>query len=100
MVFPVWAAPFFICISECRYARTAAGGGGGKHSLLIVEKGMAGFSLGQRIKDKLGMRASPTAELVFDNVRRAARRYAFPVWAAHSTHAFPNAPRMSICILV
>ena len=51
------------------YARTAAGGGGGKHSLMIVEKGMHGFSLGQRIKDKLGMRASPTAELVFDNVR-------------------------------
>lgn len=34
----------------------------------IVEKDMPGFSLGQQIKDKLGMRASPTAELVFDNV--------------------------------
>jgi isovaleryl-CoA dehydrogenase len=29
---------------------------------------MQGFTLGQQIKDKLGMRASPTAELVFDNV--------------------------------
>ncbi len=29
---------------------------------------MDGFKLGQQIKDKLGMRASPTAELVFDNV--------------------------------
>eukprot|EP00316_Scyphosphaera_apsteinii_P011992 CAMPEP_0119304294 /NCGR_PEP_ID=MMETSP1333-20130426/5549_1 /TAXON_ID=418940 /ORGANISM="Scyphosphaera apsteinii, Strain RCC1455" /LENGTH=411 /DNA_ID=CAMNT_0007307145 /DNA_START=116 /DNA_END=1351 /DNA_ORIENTATION=+ len=38
-------------------------------SLFVVEKGMAGFSLGQRLKDKCGMRASPTAELVFDNVR-------------------------------
>jgi len=37
-------------------------------SLFVVEKGMAGFSLGQRLKDKCGMRASPTAELVFDNV--------------------------------
>lgn len=36
--------------------------------MFIVEKGMEGFSLGQRIKDKLGMRASPTAELVFENV--------------------------------
>ena len=42
--------------------------GAGKHSLFIVEKGMPGFSLGQRIKDKCGMRASPTAELVFENV--------------------------------
>lgn len=29
---------------------------------------MPGFSLGQRIKDKCGMRASATAELVFENV--------------------------------
>lgn len=35
-------------------------------SMFIVEKGMKGFSLGQRIKDKLGMRASSTAELVFE----------------------------------
>jgi isovaleryl-CoA dehydrogenase len=35
----------------------------------LVEKGMAGFSLGQKWKDKLGMRASFTAELVFDGVR-------------------------------
>ena len=37
-------------------------------SLLRVEKGMPGFSLGQRIKGKLGMRSSTTAELVFDKV--------------------------------
>jgi isovaleryl-CoA dehydrogenase len=36
-------------------------------SMFIVEKGDAGFSLGQRIKDKLGMRASGTAELVFED---------------------------------
>jgi isovaleryl-CoA dehydrogenase len=33
-----------------------------------VEKGMPGFTVGQQIHDKLGMRASPTTELVFDNV--------------------------------
>lgn len=56
------------------YARTAPEGAStkgapkGAHSLFLVEKGMAGFSLGQRIKDKCGMRASNTAELVFENV--------------------------------
>jgi isovaleryl-CoA dehydrogenase len=34
----------------------------------IVERGMDGFYLGQKIVEKLGMRASHTAELVFDNV--------------------------------
>jgi isovaleryl-CoA dehydrogenase len=37
-------------------------------SSFLVEKGMPGFSLGQKWKDKLGMRASFTAELVFDDV--------------------------------
>jgi isovaleryl-CoA dehydrogenase len=35
----------------------------------LVEKGMPGFALGQKWTDKLGMRASFTAELVFDGVR-------------------------------
>ncbi|MBI1818153.1 MAG: acyl-CoA dehydrogenase family protein [Deltaproteobacteria bacterium] len=35
-------------------------------STFLVEKGFAGFSLGQKLKDKLGVRASMTAELVFD----------------------------------
>ncbi len=53
------------------YARDAApvGGRASSYSLFIVEKGMPGFSLGQRIKDKCGMRASNTAELVLDGVR-------------------------------
>ena len=38
-------------------------------SLFLVEKGTPGFSLGQKIHNKLGMRASTTAELVFDGVR-------------------------------
>ena len=37
-------------------------------SSFLVEKGMPGFRLGQKWKDKLGMRASFTAELVFDEV--------------------------------
>jgi len=47
------------------YART----GEKSISLFLVEKGMPGFSLGQRIKDKCGMRASCTAELVLEDVR-------------------------------
>lgn len=34
----------------------------------IVEKGTAGFSIGKK-EDKLGIRASTTTELIFDNVR-------------------------------
>jgi isovaleryl-CoA dehydrogenase len=52
------------------YARTPVEGSDKtKLSLFLVEKGMEGVRMGQRIKDKLGMRASGTAELVFDNVR-------------------------------
>ncbi len=36
-------------------------------SMFIVEKGFSGFQLGQKIKGKLGMRASTTAELVFED---------------------------------
>ena len=50
------------------YARTAEEGAKGV-SLFLVEKDTPGFSLGQRIKDKCGMRASPTAELVFEDAR-------------------------------
>ncbi|HVN38609.1 MAG TPA: acyl-CoA dehydrogenase family protein [Myxococcota bacterium] len=38
-------------------------------SAFLVEKGMPGFRLGQKWSDKLGMRASFTAELVFEGVR-------------------------------
>ena len=38
-------------------------------SAFLVEKGMPGFALGQKWRDKLGVRASFTAELVFDGVR-------------------------------
>jgi len=49
------------------YARTSEGPKG--LSLFLVEKGMPGFGLGQKLSDKLGMRASATAELVFDGCR-------------------------------
>lgn len=38
-------------------------------SLFVVEKGTPGFALGQKIHDKCGMRASMTAELVFQDCR-------------------------------
>lgn len=47
------------------YART----GEKSLSAFLVEKEMAGFRLGQKWMDKLGMRSSFTAELVFDGVR-------------------------------
>jgi len=50
------------------YARID-GAGPRELSQFVVEKGMPGFQLGQRIHDKLGMRASGTAELVFDECR-------------------------------
>lgn len=42
-------------------------------SLFLVEKGTPGFKLGQKIHNKLGMRASTTAELVFDDCRVPAK---------------------------
>jgi isovaleryl-CoA dehydrogenase len=48
------------------YARFAPEGEGKSLTAFLIEKGMPGFSVGQKI-DKLGMRGSPTAELVFDD---------------------------------
>jgi isovaleryl-CoA dehydrogenase len=50
------------------YARTGYDEKGRtKLSTFLVEKGMTGYSVGQKIFDKTGMRASNTAELVFDD---------------------------------
>ncbi|MAW22374.1 MAG: isovaleryl-CoA dehydrogenase [Euryarchaeota archaeon] len=50
------------------YARTGFDEKGRvKLSTFLIEKGMPGFSVGQKIFDKTGMRASNTAELVFDD---------------------------------
>ena len=44
----------------------------------LVDKGTPGFSLGQRLKDKLGMRASSTAELVFEDCEVSERQRVGP----------------------
>jgi alkylation response protein AidB-like acyl-CoA dehydrogenase len=49
-------------------AKTNPAAGGKGTSLLLVERGMPGFSVGQRLK-KMGMKAQDTSELFFDNVR-------------------------------
>ncbi|MGB3929037.1 MAG: isovaleryl-CoA dehydrogenase [Sphingobium sp.] len=46
------------------YAKTGEGSKG--VTTFLMEKDMKGFSIGQKI-DKMGMRGSPTAELVFDD---------------------------------
>ncbi|MEE4450413.1 isovaleryl-CoA dehydrogenase [Novosphingobium resinovorum] len=46
------------------YAKTGEGSRG--ITAFLIEKGMPGFSIGQKI-DKMGMRGSPTCELVFDD---------------------------------
>ena len=48
------------------YAKTDAEAGSKGITAFLIEKGFKGFSIGQKI-DKLGMRGSPTAELVFDD---------------------------------
>jgi hypothetical protein len=51
------------------YAKTDSSLKDGGLTAFIVEKGMPGFTLGRQIKDKLGNRASPTAELYFTDVK-------------------------------
>ena len=46
------------------YAKTGEGSRG--ITTFLIEKDMEGFSIGQKV-DKMGMRGSPTAELVFDD---------------------------------
>lgn len=49
------------------YARTGGDEARPAISTFLVEKTHRGFSVGQKIKDKTGMRASNTAELVFED---------------------------------
>lgn len=49
-------------------ARTTPEGGARGLSLLVVERGMAGFERGRNL-DKIGQKAQDTAELFFDDVR-------------------------------
>jgi isovaleryl-CoA dehydrogenase len=48
------------------YAKTDMNAGSRGITAFIIEKDMEGFSVGQKL-DKMGMRGSPTAELVFDD---------------------------------
>ncbi len=48
------------------YAKTEPSAGSKGITTFLVEKDMAGFSVGKKI-DKLGMRGSNTSELIFDN---------------------------------
>jgi isovaleryl-CoA dehydrogenase len=49
------------------YAKTGESKGRALISTFLVEKTFKGFAVGQKIHDKLGMRASNTAELVFQD---------------------------------
>jgi len=48
------------------YAKTTPTAGAQGITAFLIEKNFSGFSIGQKIK-KVGMRGSPTAELVFDH---------------------------------
>ncbi|MBC7420340.1 MAG: acyl-CoA dehydrogenase family protein [Bdellovibrio sp.] len=56
------------------YAKTGEKDGRTLLSTFIIEKNDPGFYVGQKIMDKLGMRASNTAELVFENCEIPANR--------------------------
>lgn len=58
-----WHADLVIVV-----AKTDPTAGAKGTSLLLVERGMEGFSKGKRLK-KLGMKAQDTSELFFDNVK-------------------------------
>ncbi|MBX9765632.1 MAG: acyl-CoA dehydrogenase family protein [Bdellovibrionales bacterium] len=49
------------------YAKTGSADGRPRLTTFLIEKGMKGYSVGQKIMDKTGMRASNTAELVFED---------------------------------
>ncbi len=51
------------------YAKTGEVNGKPQISTFLVLKGDPGFEVGQKIRDKTGMRASNTAELVFNNCK-------------------------------
>ena len=58
-----WHADLVIVVAKTNPAAGAKG-----TSLLLVERGMPGFTVGKRLK-KLGLKAQDTSELFFDDVR-------------------------------
>ena len=61
-----WHADLVIVVAKTNPAAGAKG-----TSLLLVERGMPGFTVGKRLK-KLGLKAQDTSELFFDDVRLPA----------------------------
>ncbi|MDD5332585.1 MAG: acyl-CoA dehydrogenase family protein [Rhodoferax sp.] len=61
-----WHADLVIVVAKTNPQAGAKG-----TSLLLVERGMPGYSVGKRLK-KLGLKAQDTSELFFDNVRLPA----------------------------
>ncbi len=55
--------------ADCVLVYARSGSGRNDISTFMVEKSHSGYSVGQKITDKLGMRASNTAELVFHECR-------------------------------
>jgi len=60
------------------YAKTAPDAGSKGITAFLIEKDFPGFGIGQKI-DKVGMRGSPTAELVFDDCFVADEQVMGPV---------------------
>lgn len=60
------------------YAKTEPDAGSKGITAFLIEKGMKGFSIGQHI-EKVGMRGSPTAELVFDDCEVPAENVMGPL---------------------
>ena len=68
------------------YARTGGTAGGPEVSTFVVERGTPGFSVGQKIHGKTGMRASNTAEMVLESCVLPADGLVGEV-GARATHA-------------
>ncbi|GAA4179927.1 acyl-CoA dehydrogenase family protein [Streptosporangium oxazolinicum] len=81
-------------------AKTDPGAGARGISLLVVERGMEGFSRGRNL-EKIGMHAQDTAELFFDNVRVPAANLLGPEDGQGFFQLMANLPqeRLSIAVM-
>ncbi|GHF37043.1 hypothetical protein GCM10010359_44600 [Streptomyces morookaense] len=79
-------------------ARTKPEGGAKGMSLLVVERGMAGFERGRNL-DKIGLKAQDTAELFFHDVRVPKENLLGELHGAF-VHLMQNLPQERLCIAV
>ncbi|WP_436761247.1 acyl-CoA dehydrogenase family protein [Streptosporangium sp. V21-05] len=81
-------------------AKTDPAAGARGISLLVVERGMEGFSRGRNL-EKIGMHAQDTAELFFDNVRVPAANLLGPEEGQGFFQLMANLPqeRLSIAVM-